>query len=466
VLNNTSIHYYTKDYEQSSPHSLFPVSNLTRIKVSNMQSAMVSNRFILGIVAFGVSFGLSLVLTWDFSKAFLTGTITVPATYLAVLFIDKRRRQYEMVILESLHRRIKEMEGLKTHFVREINQIEEHRNLLYTESNQLQNQVGDRLNQRDILNRELSTFALQKKRLETDIKNLQGELKNIEKTKAEMTNSFSALASEKRRLDLHFNVSRVEITNLQTQICELQNSRQELESNLTLLERIKPQLEEKLHELRVQIQELEVKAGNQNELFLAKTTEKENIEVTLKALQNKIKNQQAELKHLQGQVSLLQAERDLLQSQVWELLKQTEHLHPEKSSENVTSEDEGEQNIGLYPFTDSIENIEPEAIFINEDLPEEWTNFLEQLRGYEIALLQALIANNNQRAAIKQIAEANITMPNLLIDAINERASDTIGELIIDPTRETPEIYAEHMSNVKTMLRMYEDLMVRQASTN
>jgi hypothetical protein len=57
-------------------------------------------------------------------------------------------------------------------------------------------------------------------------------------------------------------------------------------------------------------------------------------------------------------------------------------------------------------------------------------------------------------------------MPNLLIDSINERANDTIGELIINPSSERPEIYQEHMTNVKKIIAMYEGKMAGQTSLN
>jgi chromosome segregation ATPase len=420
-----------------------------------MQSAMVSNRFLLlGIVAFSVSFGLSLVPTWDFSKAFLTGAITVIASYAAALFVDNIRRNHEMLVLGSLHKRIKELEGLKSRLVREINQIEEHRVLLYTESNQLQNQVSERHNQRDSLNRELSSFVGQKKQLEVEISLLQTELNQLDKSKAELNNSFSALTAEKRRLELNCNLSRAEITKLQTQISGLQQEKQDAESNLTLLDRLKPQLEERLYELRVEMQELENQVTQHNELILNKKSERENTEASLNLLKSQITEQKVELNHLQEQVLLLQQERDLLQNQVWELLQQTETYNQQPFTEN-----QGEENVNLFPFSDLIDL---ETI---SDLPQEWTKLLEQLPDYEIQVLKAIVEQENPQSTIKHIAEINITMPNLLIDSINERANNTIKELIIDPNLETPQIYQDHMTNVKIMIAIYE-LTTGQASSN
>ncbi|MEH2000699.1 MAG: tellurite resistance TerB C-terminal domain-containing protein [Nostoc sp.] len=438
--------------------------NLSTLKTSNMQSVMISNRFILGIVAFSVSFGLSLVPNWDFNKAFLTGVITAVTIYAAALFVDKRRRNYEMFLLGSLRKRIKDMEGLKARVLREINQLEEHHNLLYAQSQQLQNQVTESRNQRDSLHRELRTFAGQKKQLETEINSLQIEINNLQKNQGELNNAFSILTAEKRRLESNCNLSRAEITQLQSQISELQQEKQEVESNLTLLGRLKPQLEEKLYELRIAIQELELETNQKNQLLIAAKAERENIQVLLNSSQTQLAEQKAELQQLQGQVSLLQEERDSLQNQVWELLQQVETFNPQPLSDNSQEDD-----IELFPFseiigTSAVSDIS--EVDTSGNLPEEWTKFRENLPGYELQVLKAIVEQDNPNAAIKKIAEANITMPNLLIDSINERANDTIGELIINTDSESPEVYQEHMTHVKKIIAMYEDLMARHASSN
>ncbi|MEH2283483.1 MAG: tellurite resistance TerB C-terminal domain-containing protein [Nostoc sp.] len=429
-----------------------------------MQSVMISNRFILVIVAFSVSFGLSLVPSWDFNKAFLTGMITAVTIYAAALFVDKRRRNYEMFVLGSLRKRIKDMEGLKARVVREINQIEEHHNLLYAESQHLQNQVIESRSQRDSIHRELRTFAGQKKQLETEIISLQTEINNFQKNQTELNNAFSILTAEKRRLESSCNVSRAEITQLQSQISELQHEKQEVESNLTLLGRLKPQLEEKLYELRIAIQELEVETTQKNQLLVATKTERENIQAILNSSQTQLAENKAELQQLQGQVSLLQEERDSLQNQVWELLQQVETFNPQPLSENFP-EDDSE----LFPFSEIIENSaigDTSEVETSENIPEEWTNFLENLPEYELQVLKAIVEQDNPNGAIKKIAEANITMPNLLIDSINERANDTIGELIISTDLESPKVYPEHITHIKKMILMYEYLMARHTSSN
>ncbi|MBO3458173.1 MAG: hypothetical protein KME33_04075 [Aetokthonos hydrillicola CCALA 1050] len=422
-----------------------------------MQSATSGNRLIIGTVAFGVSFGLSLVLSWNFSKAFLSGLITVPATYLSVLFVDKRRRANEMIILDSLQKRIKELEVVKSRIFTEVNQLEAHSTLLYTESNKLQTQVAERLSQRDLLNRELNSFVGERNQLSAEIVYLKNEIQQLETTKAELNTSFSALAAEKRRLELNCSITRSEITQLQNQIGEFTHQKEEIESNLILLNRLKPQLEEKLHALRVEIQELESQGKKHNQLILDKKIEKKNVEASLNSLQAKLNEQKTELKQLEGQVALLQEERDQLQNQVWELLQQTETLEQELIPES---------NIGLLPLTNLLESLERKENIasISENLPEEWIEFLAQLPQHEIEVLKAMLKEENPNSHLKKIAEQNITMPHLLIDSINERANNTIGELIINPYAEPVEIYQEHMINVKEMISAYEALITNKTS--
>ncbi|MEA5516885.1 tellurite resistance TerB C-terminal domain-containing protein [Nodularia sp. UHCC 0506] len=422
-----------------------------------MQSAMISNRYILGIVAFSVSFGISLVPNWDLNQALITGVITVLATYAAALFIDKRRSNYEMLVLTSHRKRIKEMEGLKLRIVKEINQIEEHRKLLYTESKKLENQILDCRNQRDILHRDLGIFAGQKKQLEVESVNLATEIATLEQNKAELHHAFSQLTTEKRRLELNINTYRAEIMQLQNQIDELQQEKQELESNVSLLGRLKPQLEEKMYELRIEVQELESETNQQKQLLVSTKKERENLAENLNYLETKIKEKQSEVHQIESQVSLLQEERDSLQNQVWELLQQTETLNQEALPENEDAND-------LFSFPELIDSLD--SIETSEILPQEWNNFLDILPKHEIQVLKAIVEQDHPQVIIKQIAEANITMPNLLIDSINEHANDTIGELIIEPNLEIPEVYPEHIVNAKKMLAMYEKLVARQASSN
>ncbi len=224
----------------------------------------------------------------------------------------------------------------------------------------------------------------------------------MQKNQTELNNAFSILTAEKRRLESNCNVSRAEITQLQSQISELQQERQEVESNLTLLGRLKPQLEEKLYELRIAIQELEVETTQKNQLLVATKTERENIQKLSYILHKpKLAEHKSELQQLQGQISLLQEERDSLQNQVWELLQQLETFNQEPLADNFQEDD-----TELFPFSEIMETtavINNSEINTSDNIPEEWTNFLENLPGYELQVLKAIVEKIIPRLLLKKL---------------------------------------------------------------
>ncbi|MCJ8281965.1 MAG: hypothetical protein MJK14_19475 [Rivularia sp. ALOHA_DT_140] len=428
-----------------------------------MQDSMVSNRFIIGIVAFGVSFVFTLVFTWwNFSIALGTSIITIFSTYTATFIIDKRterrRRIYEQSVLDSFYKRIDELENVQHGITVEVHQLQATRRALHQESNQLQHQVGDQRNQRDSLHRELSTFVLQKRQLESEVINLKNEVKNIEKSKEEANNSFNNITAEKRRLELNCNVSKSEITQLHAKIGELLQEQEELENSLTLLNRLKPQLEEKLHELRVEVQEFESEEKKQQELLNSRHQSLEKLKADIKLFKAQKVEEKEQLEQLEAQTSLLKEERDVLQNQVWELLQQLESLNPQPPVNQVEVEEEVE--VEEFPFADLIESISIEpaetVANISEELPEEWTDFLASLPEHEVKVLKAILKQVRVKSTIKKIAEKNITMPNLLVDSINERAQGTVGELIISTSNDVPEIYEEYKENIQQMITISE----------
>jgi predicted nucleic acid-binding Zn-ribbon protein len=416
-----------------------------------MQSRTTGNRLTLALVSFITSFGLSCLFSWNISQALSNAIITVIATYSAVLIIEKRHRHQEMIVLDSLNHRIKELEGLKHHFLSEVHQLENHHHLLIQESNKLQNQVAECRNTRDSLNRELSTYSGQKKQLEANINRIQVEIENLERSKIEINKTFSNLSTEKRRLETNTNALRTETNQLQNIIHELSQEKIEIENNLVLLERLKPSLEEKLYELRINIQELESQVTQQNHLILGKNSEYEKISSKFNQIQQQTIDKETEFKCLKDQVHLLEAERDTLQNQVWELIQQ-EKINLPQTSEIIAQK---QQDADVFPFSDLLGTID-EPIEINENiLLDEWLDLSKSLTFTQIQTLTTILEEQNPYPKIKKIAEDNITMPNILIDSINEQAQETIGEIIIDTNSDLPVIYPEYIFKLQQVIETH-----------
>ncbi|NRB06956.1 MAG: hypothetical protein HRU34_06485 [Richelia sp.] len=428
-----------------------------------MQSAMVSHRFVLGIIALGVSFGLSLVLTWDFRAALLTGIITITVTY-TLLFIEQRQRHYEMRgRKDSLQRIIQELEVLKKRVVEEINQLETYYTSLQRESNQLQNQIGEHLNQRETFQREVSNLSIEKKQIERQIYQFRLEIDDFQTSKDNRNNELAALNKEKRSLDINCNLAKAEITQLQSQIYELQQQQQDLESNLTLLERLRPQLEEKLYEMRVQLQKLELQENNKSEcLGIIKTDEKNILETSFTTLEDTITQQKTEVNQLQEKITILQTERDQLQNQVLELLQQFDNIAQVPTNYQANKPINAETE--LFPFADLIEDID--STETEDELSTSWNQLLQKLLSHEVEVLKVILKQDNVNKTIKKIAEDKITMPSLLIDSINEKSNTIFGELIIEFESESPTIPPEYQNNVSNLINVYDILNNKGSSSN
>ncbi len=173
---------------------------------------------------------------------------------------------------------------------------------------------------------------------------------------------------------------------------------------------------------------------------------------------------------------MLREERDLLQNQVWELLQQLENLNPQLPVTQAELEEETEE----FPFDDLVESItvEPaektEVITIepaekianiSEELTEEWKGFLQSLPDHEIKVLKIILKQVRVKSSIKKIAEQNITMPNLLIDSINGRAQNAVGELIISTDNDIPQVYEEYLENIQKIIDISEGVKSKKAAS-
>jgi 2-succinyl-5-enolpyruvyl-6-hydroxy-3-cyclohexene-1-carboxylate synthase len=71
------------------------------------------------------------------------------------------------------------------------------------------------------------------------------------------------------------------------------------------------------------------------------------------------------------------------------------------------------------------------------------------------------VEQNNPASVIKKIAEDNLTMPEALIDSINELALESVGDIIIEPGSGSgpATIAREHLKTVKKLIKTYEYLV-------
>ncbi|MCL1987566.1 MAG: TerB N-terminal domain-containing protein [Firmicutes bacterium] len=120
-------------------------------------------------------------------------------------------------------------------------------------------------------------------------------------------------------------------------------------------------------------------------------------------------------------IARLRKETEIIQAALWV-----------ENSEEVT------ETIANPPnkTTGTIENTKTtENIFETENLSEDISTFIKNLTIPQQQVIQAILTNNHQQ--IQQISETAETMPEIILDDINELAIETIGDIIIDSQSQT-----------------------------
>lgn len=95
--------------------------------------------------------------------------------------------------------------------------------------------------------------------------------------------------------------------------------------------------------------------------------------------------------------------------------------------------------------------LEAEQTKAPSDLPPEWCEFRARLAKHQFEALK-VITVGGERSELVRIATENATMPESLVEAINELALDAIGDMIIEPRSDPPLIEDEDMDMVRKLV--------------
>lgn len=378
-----------------------------------MQSARVTNWIVLGSVAFGVSVCLSLLANRDITKAFFTGAITIPATYIGAVIIHKRRIYQEKLLINSLHSQIQELEWRKADLnefllaaLTEEQEVEASINSLESELHYLRSQVSEGYNHKRVMNWELATLQEQKQQQQAELYFLQSQVNTLETELKELNQALVPKTLEIRRTETDRTSLELELRELKAQIVEQRNARQTLEQELTRLKQHKNYL-------------IEETKSREDYLNLFKI----------------------ELLQLQTHVTKQQTEKQALEQELLSLREQKQQLEEELNNLKVQT--------NILPLLTSNTPTE---------LPKEWMEFRRQLADYELLVIKAIAEQDNPGTALKKIAQEKLTMPELIIDNINNYALDKLSDRIIEPgsVSNHPTIAEEYLTMVKQIIEYSE----------
>lgn len=377
---------------------------------------MGKNPLLLGSVSFSVSLVISLLTSRDIRVAFTTGLISVPATLCGVGFVNLKQRNQQKLILNDLQAEIYQLEKWQVQLNRSLLEITDKKqktatniNFLQTQLRQLSDRTTEQRYHKQQITQELDSLSEQKGHLEIASQELHNQIYNLEQRKGELDQSVRSLKKLKHDVEAQFNLFENELEQLRSQVDSLQAEKLQLEDNITLINRLKPQLEEKSHTLQTEIQQLEKQQVDLNKSLSAIAEQKFTIQIQYNSLQKQL---------LEDRII-----HDKIKQELNKLIEQKEQLTSEKYFDKI---------------------------------PEEWNSFVTHLKEPELQVLTAIIQQSNPVATIKKIAEENITMPELLIDAINECALDTIGDLIIEPGTESIPIaiMEEYLTQLNKVMKL------------
>jgi predicted nuclease with TOPRIM domain len=458
---------------------------------------MVNNRVLLGFIAFAVSFVITLLISQDLGRSLLTGITAVPAAYLAISVVNLRMRQQTEQRVETLKHNIQALLQRRHEAYQEFTEMLDEKEQVAAALNSMQLQ----LRQLQLEESELATVrggssswslaagssatAGSATAIALQPHNLPTEIQDPRSGKVQPANG----DTDRRKTEVSLEFLNSELTHIKGQVTDYRQKRDRLAQELTSLTQQKQQQEGSINALRSEVQQLE-QSRSELERFIAYAEAKKQeldsgnhpLQIALKQLQAETNRLHEEMHSLEGQVTERRGQRQKAEppeTVIKSTTKQTEKsptARPASKSTKATPTTSDpaiaapkvtqlssqpiaqitlpSPNLPSLPRVDA--GTEPR---IAPEFADEWNDLLMQLPDHEFRVLKAIAEQANPTPTIRRIAEENATKPDLLIDAINERALDTIGDLIIESGADAPTIAAEHVKPVQHLIQTYEYLM-------
>jgi len=306
---------------------------------------------------------------------------------------------------------------------------------LQQELNQLQTRLADNRKTREELNREINDLKQQKRKLEAETNSLKRELNRLEIRYTELEQSVSALEVKKQR---------------KGQPHPLQTSQEQLQQQVSTLQAELHQLEGQVSDRQQQKQSLDQELANLKQQHQNQVTRAQQ---DLQRLEAQLVEQTTRKHKLERQLAELEAKPQPRSAQPPPANKPNSKPNSSAKAAQAAQQSAPQTNGQTATTTETTSKT-------SHELPDDWMDFLGQMPDYELEVLRAVAEQSQPGATIKRIAEENLTMPELLIDSINEKSLETIGDLVITAEQgaNTAKVVREHAKLVKKLLRTYEFL--------
>lgn len=402
----------------------------------------LANHIILGTVAFSVSVSIGIFTNPE--KALLNGIITFLASSTGSVVANKRFIQQEKQQMGSLLNQIAEFEEEKNILYQSVSQgmevkqqLEASINALQIERNQLLQRVSELHGQRNHFYQEFAEFQSQKQQKIEEIENLTTQIKQIEQHQVELNKFLWAKTAQVQPAETRLNRLHGELDRLQTRIAEKLHQQKQLELELAILANHKQELGGEAYDLKTNIQALKQRGEQINHSLLYLRMQHQEVQESLTSLEGK-------LEEMQNQVLVKQEQQEQLNRDLANL----EHLKQQLESDyrQLQTEMELFQKLSQFNFLPSSPKIELKFPSLLPKSWLTWLKFTQQLSENEQNALKAILEKDE--AALKRIADEDFTIPQSLINSINDRALATFQDIILVSKDDSviPDVNQEYVS--------------------
>jgi septal ring factor EnvC (AmiA/AmiB activator) len=422
---------------------------------------MFRNRLLLSLVAGGTSFVLSLILSRDVGQAGLTGVIGLLATQTAAIALEGRYEERLRLRYDELKQNIRALQRRRSdaydelmQLLEERNQVEKRMQLLQSQIRLAESQLPNPWDPRSHLLPSTPSWNLAEARLpaaQVQVHGLETRIQSLSQEEELLQQSLNQTLSAAQRAELRLTTAQAELQQVQTQLADQISRQNELVAAIAQLEHQHQELAADLATRQAQIQELEQYHQELQQFVQTAEPKHQEVEKGSRSLQEAITQMQQQISALHTELSQLEAQildRRAEKQELEHVIALLQQHSPGTASAIPTSNHPAQS-----PGNGSVYAAPPVAPWA-KGLGAEWGTFRSQLQGCEFEALRAIVLEENPASTLKRLAEEYLTMPELLIDGINERALEAIGDIILEPGSSTGDtiVAEEYRDQVATLI--------------
>lgn len=245
---------------------------------------MIKDWLVLGSVAFGIGFSLSLPITHNIKDSTLIGLIAIPAATGGELMLSRQQKRQIGMISSLLQAEVQTLQQQKQLLGQTIANLREQQqgaenglSQLNAQLEQLQTQLIEEHQQKQAIQQELAILETQKRSLYEENQRVESELQD--------------LRAQERRLNVSLSTIAVETEELQTQLGAEEQQREAIHQEVTLLETQRQSLHAEAQHTKDRLRELRIQEQQANlyvETIAQLTSQKQALEEDRNQLENQL----------------------------------------------------------------------------------------------------------------------------------------------------------------------------------